>query len=392
MKNGWQHRKVSEIAKYSLGKMLDKAKNKGDLKPYLRNLNVRWFDFDLSDVLQMRFLPEEAERYQAIRGDVLICEGGYPGRAAIWERDEPIYFQKALHRVRFHEPGRNRWFLYYLHAKDLDGTLKDHFNGAGIQHFTGEALAQLEVPLPPLSEQQRIVGILDEAFEGIATVKAKAEKNLQKVYALFESHLQSVFTQQGQERVVKRINELARHSLGKMLDKAKNKGTPQAYLRNINVRWFAFDLSDLLQMPFLPNEAEKYTAVKGDLLICEGGYPGRAAIWNEDYPIYFQKALHRVRFHHPEHAKWFLYYLYTQDKSGALKQHFRGTGIQHFTGEALARFEVPVLPLPELRRAVAKFEKLAAETQRLATLYQRKLAALEALKKSLLHQAFTGQL
>jgi len=75
-----------------------------------------------------------------------------------------------------------------------------------------------------------------------------------------------------------------------------------------------------------------------------------------------------------------------------LKRHFSGTGIQHFTGEVLARFELPLPPLPELRRAVAKFEDLSAETERLASIYQQKLAALEALKESLLHQAFTGAL
>jgi hypothetical protein len=78
--------------------------------------------------------------------------------------------------------------------------------------------------------------------------------------------------------------------------------------------------------------------------------------------------------------------------SGELKQHFSGTGIQHFTGEALARFELPLPPLPELRQAVAKFEALFAETQRLGSLYERKLAALEGLKKSLLHRAFSGEL
>ena len=143
MKNGWQCKKVSEIAKHSLGKMLDKAKNKGEPKPYLRNLNVRWFDFDLSDVLEMRFLPEEAAKYTAVKGDVLICEGGYPGRAAIWEQDEPIYFQKALHRVRFHEAERNKWFLYYLQAKDFDGTLKNHFNGLAFSTSPAKRLRSL---------------------------------------------------------------------------------------------------------------------------------------------------------------------------------------------------------------------------------------------------------
>jgi len=249
-----------------------------------------------------------------------------------------------------------------------------------------------DLPVPPLYEQHRIVAILDEAFDGIATAKANAEKNLQNSRDLFESHLQSVFSERGEGWVTRKVSEVAKHSLGKMLDKAKNKGDLQPYLRNLNVRWFAFNLSDLLEMPFLPTEVEKYTAVKGDVLVCEGGYPGRAAIWDEDYPIYFQKALHRVRFHEPKHNKWFVYYLYAQDKAGKLKKHFNGVGIQHFTGEGLARFEITFPPLPDLCRAVEKIDALAAETQRLESLYQKKLTALDDLKKSLLHQAFTGAL
>lgn len=284
----------------------------------------------------------------------------------------------------------NRDFLFYQlwHLQpDIAGR-----EGAVFASINKAEIEALPLAFAPLAEQRRIVGILDEAFEGIATAKANAEKNLQNARALFESHLQSVFTQRGEGWAAKKVSEIAKHSLGKMLDKAKNKGEPQPYLRNINVRWFTFDLSDLLQMPFLPTEAEKYTAIKGDVLICEGGYPGRAAIWDEDYPIYFQKALHRVRFHQPEHNKWFVYYLSVQDTSGQLKQHFSGTGIQHFTGEVLAHFTIPVPPLPELRRAVAKFDALSEATQRLESIYRQKLVALEALKKSLLHQAFTGQL
>ena len=284
------------------------------------------------------------------------------------------------------------YLLFWLLADETCDRINATCTGARMPRAQMSDVLGFEIPVPPLAEQQRIVGLLDEAFEGLATAKANAQKNLQNARALFESHLQSVFTQRGPGWVEKKVSEIAKHSLGKMLDKAKNKGEPKPYLRNINVRWFAFDLSDLLQMPFLPTEEEKYTAIKGDVLICEGGYPGRAAIWDEDYPIYFQKALHRVRFHEPELNKWFVYYLSVQDSSGQLKQHFSGTGIQHFTGEVLARFPIPVPPLTELRRAVAKFDSLSEETQRLARLYERKLAALEALKKSLLHQAFTGEL
>ena len=281
-----------------------------------------------------------------------------------------------------------RFLLYFLGTVSAQDLVQDHaYPSLNLPLISG-----IPIFLPPLPEQHRIVALLDEAFNGIATARANAEKNLHNARALFESHLQSVFAQPGEGWITRRVSEVAKHSLGKMLDKAKNKGDLQPYLRNMNVRWFEFDLSDLLEMPFLPTEAEKYTAVKGDILICEGGYPGREAIWDEDYPIHFQKALHRVRFHEPEHNKWFVYFLYAQDKAGELKKHFNGAGIQHFTGEGLARFEVPLPPLPQLRRAVEKFDALAAETQRLESLYQRKLAALDALKQSLLHQAFSGAL
>ncbi len=283
-------------------------------------------------------------------------------------------------------------FLYLILEGKLKETVSRQKLGNTMPYIKVGMLTDFRLPVPSLSEQQRIVGILDEAFDGLARATANAEKNFHNARALFESHLQSVFTQRGRGWVVRRISDLAKHSLGKMLDKAKNKGERQPYLRNINVRWFTFDLSDLLQMPFLPQEAEKYTAVKGDVLICEGGYPGRAAIWKEDYPIYFQKALHRIRFHEPEHNKWFVYYLFSQDKSGELRQHFSGTGIQHFTGEVLARFKLPLPPISELRRVVARLEELSAETQRLESIYQQKLAALDELKKSLLHQAFSGEL
>ena len=100
--DSWAWASVGAVAASRLGKMLDKAKNKGTPRKYLRNINVRWFDFDLSDLLEMRFEDSELPEFALREGDVLICEGGEPGRAAVWDDREPdIYFQKAIHRVRF---------------------------------------------------------------------------------------------------------------------------------------------------------------------------------------------------------------------------------------------------------------------------------------------------
>jgi len=170
----WVWARVDDFAQTRLGKMLDKAKNKGTPVRYLRNVNVRWFDFDLSDVKKMRFEDSELEEFSLRRGDVLICEGGYPGRAAVWdERESNIYFQKAIHRVRFQNGVNPNYFVYVLRESADSGRLNSYFTGAGIQHFTGKGLASFLVPLPPLTEQHRIVAKVDELMALCNALKAR---------------------------------------------------------------------------------------------------------------------------------------------------------------------------------------------------------------------------
>ncbi|MCY4341148.1 MAG: restriction endonuclease subunit S [Gammaproteobacteria bacterium] len=161
--SSWAWVNVGAVAKTRLGKMLDKAKNKGIPQRYLRNINVRWFDFDLSDVLEMRFADTELKEFSLRAGDVLICEGGEPGRAAVWdERESEIYFQKAIHRVRFSDIVDSQFFVNALRASADDGRLAEHFTGTGIKHLTGKGLRAYLFPLPPLPEQHRIVAKVDE--------------------------------------------------------------------------------------------------------------------------------------------------------------------------------------------------------------------------------------
>jgi type I restriction enzyme, S subunit len=399
MKAGWVVKALHEVCEFQRGLTYAKTdevdiSNNIVLRATNINLATNLLDFD-----ELKYINENvavAAHKLVKKNSLMVCTASgsksHLGKVAFIDEDYGYAFGGFMGMLTPNAELLPRYFFHRLTSsayKDFIASLSD---GSNINNLKFDDLGRFPIPVPPLPEQHRIVAILDAAFDHIATARANCEANLLNARAIFESHLQAVFTQRGDGWEVKKISEVAKHSLGKMLDKAKNKGDFQPYLRNINVRWFAFDLSDLLQMPFLTTETAKYTAVKGDVLICEGGYPGRAAIWNEDEPIYFQKALHRVRFHQPEHNKWFLYYLYSQDKSGMLKQHFSGTGIQHFTGEVLARFEIPVPPLPVLRSAVARFDAVFEETQRLESLYQRKLQALDDLKKSLLHQAFSGLL
>ena len=159
----WAWVNVGAVAHARLGKMLDKAKNKGTPRKYLRNINVRWFDFDLSDLLEMRFEDSELPEFVLRSGDVMICEGGEPGRAAVWDgRRTDIYFQKAIHRVRFLDFVDSEFFVKTLRASADDGRLAEYFTGTGIKHFTGKGLAAYLFPLPPLAEQHHIVAKVDE--------------------------------------------------------------------------------------------------------------------------------------------------------------------------------------------------------------------------------------
>jgi len=143
--------------------MLDKAKNKGNFRRYLRNVNVRWGDFDLSDVFEMRFEDFELKEFQLRTGDVLVCEGGEPGRAGVWdEREKDIYFQKAIHRVRFPEYVVPKFFVNVLRQSANSGRLSAYFTGVGIKHLTGRGLSSFILPLPPVAEQRRIVAKVDE--------------------------------------------------------------------------------------------------------------------------------------------------------------------------------------------------------------------------------------
>ncbi|MBK7805376.1 MAG: restriction endonuclease subunit S [Saprospiraceae bacterium] len=185
----WVWCRLGEICDTRLGKMLDGTKNKGEYYPYFRNLNVQWYRFELDDVLQMKFEESELEEYSVKKGDLLICEGGYPGRGAIWEsEDETFKFQKAIHRVRFYSRIPAKLYLSYLDLICSNGKIKDYLTGSGIQHLTGISLKKMPIPLPPLTEQNRIVQKLDKLMQhcneleaSIKQSESQNEKLLQQV-------------------------------------------------------------------------------------------------------------------------------------------------------------------------------------------------------------------
>ncbi|MGW5230393.1 restriction endonuclease subunit S [Nocardia niigatensis] len=156
----WSWARLGDVCQSRLGKMLDAQKNTGTLTPYLRNSNVQWGRFELEDVKRIRLEDTELSEYSLRDGDLLVVEGGEPGRCAIWDAtvaDGVMVFQKALHRIR-PDGGISPRFVALVLRNGVDsGRLCELFTGSTIKHLTGEKLKSFAIPVPPIEEQHRIV-------------------------------------------------------------------------------------------------------------------------------------------------------------------------------------------------------------------------------------------
>ena len=176
----WEKVKLGEVTESCLGKMLDQKKNKGSYKPYLANVNVRWGFFDLDNLQEMRFEDDEDERYGIKYGDLIICEGGEPGRCAIWKEQIPnMKIKKALHRVRVHDIMDFRFVYYWFLLAGKQGALKQYYTGATIMHMPGQKLKEVLIDKPPLIVQQRIGAYL-ETFDNLIENNQKQIKLLEE--------------------------------------------------------------------------------------------------------------------------------------------------------------------------------------------------------------------
>ena len=176
----WCWCRITDIATCELGKTKDALKNKGEMKDYLCPINIQEEGIDLSKVKQMKFEASEYERYTVKKNDLLICEGGDAGRCAIYDRDEPMYYQNALHRVRFFCDLNPKFYLYVFHVYKANKILTEASKGVTIQHLTGAALKELCFPLPPLAEQKRIVAAI-EKFMPLIEEYGKKETQLKAI-------------------------------------------------------------------------------------------------------------------------------------------------------------------------------------------------------------------
>ena len=279
-------------------------------------------------------------------------------------------------------------YLYYWMSSSKTQELLRHMGRqtTNISNIDKNRALALEIPIPPLPEQERIAALLD---------KADRLRRLRR-YALQlgDSYLQSVFLEMfGDPRInqhgfpVAKFGDVCDSHLGKMLDAKQQTGKhKRPYLRNVNVQWNEIDITDLAEMDFDEKDRKKYQLNYGDVLICEGGEVGRAAIWRNELPeCYFQKALHRA-VPKPNLAKseFIVWLMYSLAELGGLSDFTSQVTIAHLTGVKMKIIEFPLPPLA----LQEKFAKVVLRYERLRSQQRESLRQAEHLFESLLALSF----
>jgi type I restriction enzyme, S subunit len=402
MKKGWKAKELAAVSAINYG-YTESASSEPVGPRFLRITDIQDDRVDWKRVPYCKIASTDLPKYRLATGDIVFARtGATTGKSFLVEDPPEAVFASYLIRLRLLDKTLLPDFVsLFFQTSGYWQSIKDGSSGSAQGGFNATKLGALTIPIPPLPEQQRIVAILDKAFAAIATAKANAEKNLQNARTLFESHLQSVFTHRGKGWVEKPLSGLCdiKHGFAFKSDFFTDTGdyillTPGNFYesggyrdRGAKQKYYDGEIPD------------GFILSKGDMLVAmteqAAGLLGSPILVPQSGKFLHNQRLGLVtkKPGAPWMNEFFFHVFNTQAVRKAIHDSASGVKVRHTSpakiGEVAVAFPTS---LSEQRRIVSTLTALAAETQRLASIYERKLAALEELKKSLLHQAFTGQL
>lgn len=333
---------------------------------------------------------------------MLVRGMGLANGIQIGEVTSPVAFNQDIRAIHPPKTIVSRFLLLALRRSFLNGEGEKVLSSAahGTLKIDTDALRQIAIPVPSLPEQQRIVGILDEAFAGIATAKANAEKNLRNARALFESPLDALYAKQSKDWEDLPFGELAiSNEVGLVRNsKEQNGGRKYPYVKMNNItRDNRFDLSDCTTIDATEAEVARYRLRDGDFLFNTRNsveLVGKACVYEGgDDAVLYNNNIMRVRFRKGVDSRFVLFAFSSKSVRENVETLKSGTtNVAAIYYKDLRTLRIPLAPPESQQQVVEILTRLRVETQRLESVYRQKLAALDALKKSLLHQAFSGQL
>jgi type I restriction enzyme S subunit len=404
MRDGWQTRVLADVcitiqdgAHESPKKQFDSPGEGRFL--YITSKNIRTNYLDLNDVsyVESEFHNRIYPRCRPSVGDVLLTkDGANTGNVALNTIEEPFSLLSSVCLMKTNPSTLDPSFLcYYLQSPDGFVSITGKMTGAAIKRIILRDIKRATIPLPPLPEQRRIVGVLDKAVVGIATAATNAEKNSRSARELFESHVYAVVTQQSEGWEQKRLGELCSIARG---------GSPRPIKEFLTaapdgINWIKIGDATAsgkyifkTEVRIIPEGAKRSRVVHdGDFLLSNSMSFGRPYIMRTSGCI---------------HDGWLVLsdyasqldqdYLYYVLGSRSVFQQFdrlaAGSTVRNLNIDLASRVKLPVPPLKLQQQIARQFASASADSERLESIYQRKLTALDELKQSLLHQAFSGQL
>lgn len=381
MREGWEYKKLGQVCTSDLGKTLNKSKDRGELHPYLCSINILWDKIDLSTLKQACFEAGEQEKYTVRKGDLLVCEGGDTGRSAIWDRDETILYQNALHRLRFHESVFPKFVLFYLmYLKDIGEIDNKYSKGVTIKHLVKKALLSIPLPLPPKPTQLSIVSELDKLNELIQIKKEQLKD--------YDALAQSIFYEMFGDPVVnekgwkvKTFGDIGTLERGAGISKKDfvEDGLPCVHYGQLHTTFGAYTRKNIT---FIPKDLfPKYKiAHPGDLILAitsedvEGSCKSTAWLGDYDVVVGSDAAI----FHHNQDGIYLSYYTRTKAFYNEKAKYAKGFKVTHISTKEIASISICVPPLSIQNTFANKIEQI----ERQKTIIQESIADLETLLAS----------
>jgi len=395
MKEGWERRRLGDVCDIERG---------GSPRPIQNFITtatngINWIKIGDATAsgkyiyeTEQKIRPEGAKRSRMVyEGDFILSNSMSFGRPYIMKTQGCIHDGWLVLR----QPKVDPDYLYLILGSDLVFEQFDRLaSGSTVRNLNIGLVKTVEIPFPPLAEQQRIVGILDEAFTGLATAKANAETNLQNARALFESHLQSVFSQRWEGWKQKTLEEIAT-TFGRGKSKHRPRNDPKLYggkypfIQTGDIRNADHFITEYSQTYSELGLAQSKLWPKGTICITIAANIAETAIL--DFDACFPDSVIGVVANPKEAEVGFIEYL-LQSFKARIQALGKGSAQANINMGTFENERFPFPPVAQQREIVEKLDALSQETQRLTAIYTRKLAALEELKKALLHQAFSGEL
>jgi len=387
--------------------------------PVIRSTDIRIDgSWDLSDVADRELAPVEVNAKRLAIGDLVVVTSSgsaeHLGKAAIVNAQVTrleACFANFVQRLRTGPQTDPRFVWYLLNSLSAKSEMEAlGRTTTGLRNLNGGILGSITFPGPSLTGQQAIADYLDTETARIdalitkkrALADALSERFDSAVFALIARGLEGATTRPSG---LEWVDHMPSHwstppvsanfdvQLGKMLDtQAQREGFSAPYLRNKDVQWDEINLDSLATMPFLPADMHRLSLRSGDVLVCEGGEVGRAAVVESDIDgVYYQKAVHRLRARNESNPRYLMYCLWAAAKQNVFVVEANLSTIPHLTAEQLKMHRFPWPPVDEQREIVRTLDEVRVETEAVNSRLDRQVELLNEHRQALITAAVTGE-